>query len=302
MKYIIAVLSLLFLTSCQTFKVVHEPHKIVELPEIAISPLSKQLKALPQPALSQLTVAVYQFSDKTGQRKTSDSMALFSSAVTQGAESWLIDSLQQAGNGKWFKVLERAGLDDIVKERQMYKQAREDFENTKNPGMLPMLFAGVIAEGGIIGYDSDTNTGGFGANVLSIGAQQQYRKDTITVSLRLVSTNTSEVILSVATTKTVFSTSVSGNLMSFYSNGTKYTESELGLAANEPVTLAIRAAIDSAVIELVKQGEEKGLWKFKNTQVSSQKKLNNSIPPNEKINPNTRSHNPWNSIKSLWTK
>jgi curli production assembly/transport component CsgG len=227
---------------------------------------------------------------------------LFSSAVTQGAESWLIDSLQQAGNGKWFKVLERAGLDDIVKERQMYKQAREDFENTKNPGMLPMLFAGVIAEGGIIGYDSDTNTGGFGANVLSIGAQQQYRKDTITISLRLVSTNTSEVILSVATTKTVFSTSVSGNLMSFYSNGTKYTESELGLAANEPVTLAIRAAIDSAVIELVKQGEEKGLWKFKSTQVSSQKKLNNSIPPNEKINPNTRSHNPWNSIKSLWTK
>ena len=300
MRYIL--LFFLLLTGCQTFKVVHEPHKIVELPEIAVSPLSKQLKALPLPASPQLTVAVYQFSDKTGQRKTSDSMALFSSAVTQGAESWLIDSLQQAGNGKWFKVLERAGLDDIVKERQMYKQAREDFENTKNPGMLPMLFAGVIAEGGIIGYDSDTNTGGFGANVLSIGAQQQYRKDTITVSLRLVSTNTSEVILSVATTKTVFSTSVSGNLMSFYSNGTKYTESEVGLAANEPVTLAVRAAIDSAVIELVKQGEEKGLWKFKNSTVSSQKKLNNSIPPNENNKHNPHPPVTWNSIKSLWTK
>ena len=121
MRYIL--LLFLLLTGCQTFKVVHEPHKIVELPEIAVSPLSKQLKALPLPASPQLTVAVYQFSDKTGQRKTSDSMALFSSAVTQGAESWLIDSLQQAGNGKWFKVLERAGLDDIVKERQMYKQA-----------------------------------------------------------------------------------------------------------------------------------------------------------------------------------
>ena len=165
-----------------------------------------------------------------------------------------------------------------------------------------MLFAGVIAEGGIIGYDSDTNTGGFGANVLSIGAQQQYRKDTITVSLRLVSTNTSEVILSVATTKTVFSTSVSGNLMSFYSNGTKYTESEVGLAANEPVTLAVRAAIDSAVIELVKQGEEKGLWKFKNSTVISQKKLNNSIPPNENNKHNPHPPVTWNSIKSLWTK
>jgi curli production assembly/transport component CsgG len=301
MRYIL--LLFLLLTGCQTFKVVHEPHKIVELPEIAVSPLSKQLKALPLPASSQLTVAVYQFSDKTGQRKTSDSMALFSSAVTQGAESWLIDSLQQAGNGKWFKVLERSGLDDIVKERQMYKQAREDFENTKNPGMLPMLFAGVIAEGGIIGYDSDTNTGGFGANVLSIGAQQQYRKDTITVSLRLVSTNTSEVILSVATTKTVFSTSVSGNLMSFYSNGTKYTESELGLAANEPVTLAVRAAIDSAVIELVKQGEEKGLWKYKIPPVKTVKSISIQNTQNNEKNIHTP-HPPvtWNSIKSLWTK
>jgi len=89
MKYILLLCFLM--AGCKTFNVVHEPHKIVEHPEIAVSPLSKQLKSLPLPAQPQLTVAVYQFSDKTGQRKPSDSMALFSSAVTQGAESWLID-------------------------------------------------------------------------------------------------------------------------------------------------------------------------------------------------------------------
>jgi len=261
MKYIL--LLCLLLTGCQTYRVNHNPYKMQEAPTVQESPLSKQLRALPPPDAPQLTVAVYSFADKTGQRKTATNLALFSSSVTQGAESWLIDSLQQAGKGTWFKVLERSGLDDIVKERQMYRQAREDFENTKTPGMLPMLFAGVIAEGGIIGYDSDTETGGFGANVLSIGAQQQYSKDVITVSLRLVSTNTSEVLLSVATTKTVYSASLNGNLMAFYSNGTKYTEAEAGVAANEPVTLAVRAAIDAAVIELIKEGEAKGFWKFK---------------------------------------
>ena len=91
--------------------------------------------------------------------------------------------------------------------------------------------------------------------------------------------------------------------MSFYSNGTKYTESELGLAANEPVTLAVRAAIDSAVIELVKQGEEKGLWKYKIPPVKPVKSI--SIQNTQNNEKNTHTPHPpvtWNSIKSLWTK
>jgi len=122
----------------------------------------------------------------------------------------------------------------------------------------------VLVEGGIIGYDSDIITGGIGANVLNIGAQEQYSKDVVTVTLRLVSVNTSEVLLSVTTTKTVFSVNVNGNLMSWYSNGTKYSEGELGFANNESGNVAVRAAIDQAVIELIHKGEKQGLWHFKN--------------------------------------
>ena len=263
MRALLAFVILGLLTGCSTTKVL-VTNRIAEKPLVAESPLAKQLRGLPELDGPVIHVAVYRFEDKTGQRKSSDTMALFSSAVTQGAESWLIDSMQQASRGAWFRVLERANLDDLIKERQMYRQAREDFENAKGPGSLkPMLFAGVIAEGGVIAYDTNISTGGLGATVLGIGANAQYRKDVITVALRLVSTNTGEVLITVATTKTVFSATVSGNALAFSSDGTKYAEAELGIAGNEPVNLALRAAIDQSVIELVIQGERKGLWKFK---------------------------------------
>lgn len=273
MKYIAVLLSLL-LTSCATVKSSKEPVassatrkgktlKMVEAPIINLSPLSKELKAIPPLDGKIMTIAVYSFLDRTGQRKSADNYASFSAAVTQGAESWLIESLQLAGNGTWFKVLERNGLDDLIKERQMYRQAREEFENDKTSGLSPMLFAGIIAQGGIVGYDTNIETGGLGASILGIGLSNQYRKDVITVSLRIVSTNTGEVLLSVATTKTVYSTLTNGTALAFVNNGTRYGEAELGTANNEPVTVAVRAAIDAAVIELINQGQLKSYWKFK---------------------------------------
>ena len=107
-----------------------------------------------------MTIAVYGFADKTGQRKTADAYATFSSAVTQGAESWLIDALRLASNGTWFQVLERASLDDIIKERQLISQTRETFLGKDAEKLTPMLFAGIIAQGGIIGYDTNIRSGG----------------------------------------------------------------------------------------------------------------------------------------------
>ena len=104
--------------------------KIVEAPALQKSPLAESLMELPEIDGQQMTIAVYGFVDRTGQRKGADNYASFSSAVTQGAESWLIESFQLAGKGKWFRVLERAGLENLIKERQMYRQAREEFSNS----------------------------------------------------------------------------------------------------------------------------------------------------------------------------
>jgi curli production assembly/transport component CsgG len=225
--------------------------------------MEKELMAIPSINGPKITIGVYGFADKTGARKTADNYASFSSAVTQGAESWLIDALREAGGGTWFQVLERSSLDNVIKERQLILQTRETFQGKNSEKLAPMMFAGILAEGGIIGYDSNILTGGAGASVLGISSNAQYRKDVVTVSLRFVSVQTGEILLSTAVTKTISSVAVSGNLFKFYEHGTLPVESELGLTANEPNTIAVRSAIEKAVIDIIYQGEKLNLWKFK---------------------------------------
>jgi curli production assembly/transport component CsgG len=119
-----------------------------------------------------------------------------------------------------------------------------------------------MIEGGIIGYDSNIRTGGTGARYLGIGASQQYRVDEVVISLRLVSVNSGEVLLTNAVSKTIYSTSQNVGVMKFISSGTTSLEIELGSAANEPTTYAVRVAIEQAVYEMIIDGEKKGLWRF----------------------------------------
>jgi curli production assembly/transport component CsgG len=259
-KYVIFILSILFLSGCASIK---SKPGILEQPKTQASPMEKELNSLPNIDGPRITIGVYGFADKTGARKVADNYASFSAAVTQGAESWLIDALRQAGNGSWFQVLERTSLDNVIKERQLILQTRESFQGKNSEKLAPMLFAGILAEGGIIGYDSNILTGGAGASVLGISGTTQYRKDVVTVSLRFVSVQTGEILLSVAVTKTISSVALNGNLFKFYEHGTIPVESELGITANEPNTIAVRSAIEKAVIDIIYQGEKLNIWKFK---------------------------------------
>ena len=256
MKKLIAALALVFLSGCSS--VVHIPEP--EMP-VLVKNENTEFHNISAPATGKLVAAVYGFTDKTGQRKPSDKMANISTAVTQGAEVWLIKALQEVGGGKWFQVVERVGLDNLTKERQIIRQARQSVGDERQ--LKPMMFAGVIIEGGIIGYDSNVLTGGAGARYLGIGPSTQYRKDVVTITMRMTSTQTGEVLLSVSTTKTIISTGSSMTFFRFFDMGTTSVEIEAGHTINEPVNYAVRVAIEQAVVELIKEGEEKKLWKFK---------------------------------------
>ena len=80
-------------------------------------------------------------------------MALFSTAVTQGADQYLIDALRSAGSGNWFVVVERAGLDALTRERQLIRQTRQTYDGEVGNTLKPLLFAGLLFEGGIIQYE-----------------------------------------------------------------------------------------------------------------------------------------------------
>ena len=235
----------------------------IEDPKLSLSPLQEKfdnIKSLDGP---KITIAVYEFTDKTGQRKPSQKFSQLSSAVTQGAEVWVIEALQKIGNGTWFQVVERIGLDNLIKERQLIRSTREQYEEEKSKQLKPLKFAGIIVEGGVVGYDSNIATGGAGARYLGIGVQQQYRVDNVTVSMRIVSVSTGEVLLTVAVEKTILSVSYGSSVFKFLDLGTRAIETESGITENEPVNYAVRAAIEQAVVEIILQGQQKGLWKFK---------------------------------------
>ena len=252
----IAMLAVVALSGCASVVNIPEP----EAP-VLVENLNTEFHTISAPSTGKLVAAVYGFTDKTGQRKPSDKMANISTAVTQGAEVWLIKALQEVGGGKWFQVVERVGLDNLTKERQIIRQARQSVGDERQ--LKPMMFAGVIIEGGIIGYDSNVLTGGAGARYLGVGPSTQYRKDVVTVTMRMTSTQTGEVLLSVSTTKTIISTGSSMTFFRFFDMGTTSVEIEAGHTINEPVNYAVRVAIEQAVVELIKEGEEKKLWKFK---------------------------------------
>lgn len=245
-------------------KPISKKYICVEQPEVIRLPSFIELLQLP-PAKEKPIVTVYNFSDKTGQRKNREGIADFSTAVTQGGVEMVIDALKTAGNGKWFRVVERNGIDALVRERQIIRSARQEYAQAtgeETQGLQPLLFAGMIIEGGIIGYDSNIRTGGRGARTLGIGISRQYQQDVVTVSMRAVSVLTGEVLLNVQTRKTILSYGSGGDVFRFVDQATQLVEIEDGVGNNESVTYAVRTAVEAAVLELIYQGHDRGFWEI----------------------------------------
>ena len=220
----------------------------------------KELVNAPIPKIKPI-VAVYgsSFTDQTGQRASNSQFALFSTALTQEPSALLIRALKHASKGQFFRVVERVGLDNLTKERQLIRSAREQFKEQSNP-LQPLLFAGVLIEGAVIAYDTNLTTGGIGARYLGIGKSVQYREDKVTVSLRMVSVATGEVLIEVLTHKTVFSYGQSEDVFIFLDTGTELLEIENGSSSNESITVSLMMAIEGAVLELINIGYERSFW------------------------------------------
>lgn len=263
MKALLGIILLAIMTGCTT---IPSSVEIGNPPSVQATPIPEMMSAVPPLDGKKITIAVYSFGDKTGQRKPADNIANLSSAVTQGAEVWVIKGLQEVGNGTWFDVVERVGMDNLIKERQLIRNTREVYEKNLDNGptpLKPMVFAGLILEGGVVGYDSNVAMGGVGARYLGIGAQTEYRVDTVTVVMRLVSVSTGRVLMSIATEKTIASHRSGADIFKFFDMGTKLVESEAGFSVNEPVNYAVRAAIEAGIVELVYEGERKEFWSFR---------------------------------------
>ena len=262
MKLLSLIIAIALLGGCAMNPSLQKLRDTEVSPTVQESPIQQRLEDVPELDGEKITIAVYSFMDKTGQRKPSEMVASLSSAVTQGSEAWVIKALQEVGNGEWFEVVERVGMDNLIKERQLIRQTRENYEGKEAVPLKPLLFAGLILEGGIVGYDSNVAVGGVGASWLGIGSSTEYRIDNVTVVMRIVSVSTGKVLLSIATEKSIASHRSGADIFKFLDMGTRLLETEIGFSVNEPVNYAVRAAVEQGIVELVHEGERKGLWKF----------------------------------------
>ena len=142
---ILLLLSIIFFSGCATMPVRNLPQNDnIKRYSIENNKFIWQNYEYPKLKKGHVFVAPYSFKDLTGQRKEGDTFASFSSSVTQGGYAWLVEELLNAGNGEWFKVLEREGLQNVLTERNLIKNTRQSFDDKNLPDIQPMLYAGLI--------------------------------------------------------------------------------------------------------------------------------------------------------------
>jgi len=256
-KYILFLVPLLIQYACAPM--MKQPLQTSDARLGARSNAYEEMQMLPVPK-EPVVVAVYKFRDQTGQYKPSEVGANWSTAVTQGATSILLESLEESG---WFIPIEREGLSNLLNERKIIRSSRAAF-NEEDQILPPLLFAGIIIEGGIISYESNVLTGGAGLRYFGAGGSGQYREDMVSIYLRAISTSNGAVLKTVHTSKTILSQKIDAGVFRYVSLR-RLLEAEVGFTYNEPSSIAIQEAIDKAVNALIIEGILDNLWEVKDT-------------------------------------
>ncbi len=255
-QYVSLLLIMVVLQSCGTY--FNQPYQKEAAKLGETTKVTERLVSLPKPQ-EPVVVGVYKFRDQTGQYKAIENGSSFSTAVTQGATTILIKALEDS---KWFTPIERENFSNLNQERNIIKSTRQQYRRTTNPNeplLDPLLYAGVLLEGGIISYDSNIITGGFGARYFGVGGSTQYRQDRITVYLRAISTKNGKILKTVYVSKTILSQAIDASVFR-YVNFKRLLEVETGITKNEPGQMAVTEAIEKAVEALIIEGIEDELW------------------------------------------
>ena len=247
----------LLLTACGAY--IHQPLRTQRAQPGPETPAKKDLLELPAPK-EKIVTAVYKFRDQTGQYKPSEAVASWSTAVTQGATTILIRALEESG---WFIPIERENMGNLLNERKIIRSSRAQYEGDESILLPPLLFAGVLLEGGIISYESNVYTGGAGARYFGADLSGQYREDRISIYLRAVSTANGKILKTVYTTKSILSQEVSAGFFR-YVKLKRLLEAETGFTYNEPTEICVTEAIEKAVESLIIEGIKEKLWALNN--------------------------------------
>jgi curli production assembly/transport component CsgG len=245
-------------------------------PQPVVGPLTTTAPALAElpPPQRPITVAVYDFPDLTGQRRPGGLVADLSTAVTQGASSLVIESLKSAGGGGWFDVVDRTRDADQARERSI-RQAAEPAQGKKPPAAIaPLRPADYILNGGVITYERSVQTSDSTADWLGLGGGAQSNRNFVSVTMRLVNAETSEVVESVTVHKSIDSVAAGifsknraapfgqypQSLLNTYPSLSDALDADFSGTIAELTEVALREAIEAAIHDLIIKCQRDGVW------------------------------------------
>ena len=244
----------------------HQPTKARRARLGEDTPITSDLRSLPT-TKEKVVAAVYKFRDLTGQYKQSEVGSTFSTAVTQGTTNILLKALEESG---WFVPIERENVSNLLNERKIVRSSVAQFKEGEN--LPPLLFAGIILEGGVVSYDANIITGGGGVRYFGAGSSTKYRQDRVTVYLRAVATKSGKILKTIYTSKTLLSQTIDASLFR-YVTFKRLLEAETGITTTEPGQMVVTEAIEKAVYGLIIEGAKDGLWAAADTANASMKRV-----------------------------
>jgi curli production assembly/transport component CsgG len=283
-------------------------------PRPVIGPLTLTAPALEglAPPPHPITVAVYDFPDLTGQRRPGGVVADLSTAVTQGASSLVIEALKFAGGGAWFDVVDRTRDADQARERQILtdnETAKElklvagvasngkkpadpetnngnkeaDAKSKKsNSTIKPLRPADYIINGGVISFERSVLTNNASGAFLGLGGGGSRNRNFVSITMRLVKAQTSEVVQSITVHKSIDSIAAgifSKNrinptgqypdlLLLRYPSLSDALDADFSGTIAELGEVALREAIEAAITDLICRGMERGIWRSEHTSMA----------------------------------
>jgi curli biogenesis system outer membrane secretion channel CsgG len=242
---------------------------------------------MPPPPPRALTIGVYNCIDTTGQRRPTGVAQELSTAVPMDCTPYLVEAISSLRPGYVFLV-ERQHLDELLRERQLAtlalnavaqaaaataapataapvagtpgadKPAQGNAPAVQPRRLSSLRVAEVLLVGQVVAYDRSTKQISAGLALGAVGIDSTLVTDLVTFSLRAIAVQTGEVIGETTATKSITSMKLGGYIAKIFPTSTM--ESELGGAGNEPVGLALQAAIHSALDHLVQNGIHDGWW------------------------------------------
>ena len=218
-----------------------------------------ELTILPKPA-QKVPVSVWQILDETGQfRRSAGGGTELSHAVTQGAHHMLIKALNDSG---WFDVVERQGWPQLIQEIRIKEELRKRGVTTVKEDFTHLIVPQYMISGAITEFDDHPVSFGGGFGLRGGSASARASVSSVAVDLRITDVETGEVTDAVSIFKRIISHQTDFGIFRFI-RFNWLLELEFGYTLNEPTDLAVREALEKAVVHLVVKGVKEGLPGFK---------------------------------------